>query len=64
LSNRIEHLLLIILSEELVNFRKLLYDRLLEDTKRNADSLQIFGTCGHVNIDGLQSGIVDDVVLY
>ena len=46
-----------------MNFRKFLYDRLLEDTERNADSLQIFGTCGHVNIDGLQSGIVDDVVL-
>jgi hypothetical protein len=51
LADRVEHFLLIVSAQQLMDFGQLLGNRLLEDTKRNADSLQVLSTSGHVNIN-------------
>lgn len=37
---------------------KFIYNRLLEDSERDCDGLEIFGTCGNMDVDGLESGLI------
>ena len=46
-----------------MDVRQLLGDGLLQDTKRDADGLQVLGARGDVDVDGLEPGVVDDGVL-
>ena len=60
LAYRIENLLLIVFSHELVDLRKLISNGLLQNPKRYCHSLQIFGTSGDMDVNGLESCIVYD----
>jgi hypothetical protein len=43
-----------------MDVRKFLSNGLLQNSERDGNSLEIFGTCGDMNIDGLESRVVDD----
>jgi hypothetical protein len=38
-------------------------DGLLQDPEGNSDSLEVLGTGGDVNVDGSETGVVDDGAL-
>jgi hypothetical protein len=63
LANGVEYLLLIVLSQELMDVREFISDRLLEDTKGDAYSLQILSTSSDMDINRLQASIVNDGIL-
>lgn len=46
-----------------MDFRQFFYDGLLQDTKWNADGLQIFRTRGDMDIYRFKSGVINDIVL-
>lgn len=60
MTDGVENLLFVVLAEELVDVGELLSDGLLEYPERNGDGLQILGSGGHVNVDGLEAGVVND----
>lgn len=43
-----------------MDFWELFDDRLLEYSEGDSDSLEVFGTSCHVDVDGLESGLVYD----
>lgn len=64
LTDRVEDLLLVVLSQQLVDLWEFLGDGLLQDTEGDGDGLEVFGTSGDVDVDGFQPGIVDDGILH
>jgi len=60
LADGVEDLALVVLAEQLVDVGEFLGDWLLEYPEGNGYGLQIFGTSCHVDVDGLESGIIDD----
>ena len=43
-----------------MDFRQFFGDWLLQDAEGNGDGLQVLCSGGHVDVDGLEAGVVDD----
>lgn len=64
LADGVEDLLLVVLAQQLVDLRQFFWDGLLQDPEGDADGLQVLGSGGDVDVDGLQPGVVDDGALH
>lgn len=64
MSDGVEDFLFIVSSQQLMDGWKGFKDRLLKDSQADGDSLEIFSSCGYIDVIWLQLTIIDDWFLH